>query len=337
MRCPRLNELPPPTPDKAGWPWTEESRQLPEKMLDGRHWPRITIVTPSYNQGGFLEETIRSVLLQGYPNLEYVVMDGGSSDGSVDIVRRYERHIGYWKSEKDDGQSDALSKGFSMAQGAILGWINSDDMLAPGALQKVAEAWVTDRPTLVAGTVEDFVDGHFGEEHSVVRQRHISFANLLSPWMPNITCHQPGILFSEEVYRAVGGIARHWFMKMDYDLFLRMLKQDDRVSPLSETIAYFRLHANAKTAISSPREMEEHRQVTEPYLEYLSKTKRLRLRTYYAHISFVMFFKRLFTGRWEYAKGHIRMLGEVISPTVAILMVGWIARYIWRKKLRVRT
>jgi hypothetical protein len=116
-----------------------------------------------------------------------------------------------------------------------------------------------------------------------------------------------------------------------------MLKLDDRVSALDETIAYFRLHANAKTAIYAPRELIEHRRVTESYLECLSRAERLRLQTYYAHISFVMFFKRLFTGRWEYAKGHMELLREVISPTVAILMTGWIARYIWRKKWRVKT
>ena len=91
MKCPRLNELPPPPPGKTGWPWTEESAQLPDRIADGREWPRLSIVTPSYNQGAFLEETIRSVLLQGYSNLEYFVIDGESSDNSVEIIRKYEQ------------------------------------------------------------------------------------------------------------------------------------------------------------------------------------------------------------------------------------------------------
>ncbi|PWB67658.1 MAG: glycosyltransferase, partial [Deltaproteobacteria bacterium] len=88
--------------------------------------PKISIVTPSFNQGSFLEETIRSVISQGYPNLEYIVMDGGSTDGSVDIIRRYREHIAFWKSGPDAGQSDALRQGFQRATGEILAWLNSD-------------------------------------------------------------------------------------------------------------------------------------------------------------------------------------------------------------------
>jgi cellulose synthase/poly-beta-1,6-N-acetylglucosamine synthase-like glycosyltransferase len=109
MRCPTLSDLPPPPPQKTGWPWTEESLQLPDLMPNGSEWPQISIVTPNYNYGQFIEETIRSVLLQGYPNLEYIIIDGASTDNSSEIVQRYESWLSYWISEEDKGQSDAIN------------------------------------------------------------------------------------------------------------------------------------------------------------------------------------------------------------------------------------
>src|ERR1700738_1526878 len=110
----------------TGWPWTTETPRLPAVRPDGSRWPRITIVTPSFNQGQFIEETIRSVLLQGYPNLEYIIIDGGSTDNTVEIIKKYEPWIACWVSEKDRGQSDALNKGFARATGQILAWLCSD-------------------------------------------------------------------------------------------------------------------------------------------------------------------------------------------------------------------
>src|SRR5881628_3421443 len=134
MRCPRLNELPAAQVGKTGWPWTEESRRLQDQMPDGRPWPRISVVTPSYNQGQFIEETIRSILLQGYPDLEYLVLDGASTDNSVEIIKQYSPWLSYWTSEPDSGQSDAINRGLKMATGDFATWINSDDMLCKNAL-----------------------------------------------------------------------------------------------------------------------------------------------------------------------------------------------------------
>ena len=141
MRCPTLAELPPPPAGKTGWPWTVESPQLPDTMPDGKPWPRISIVTPSYNQGQFIEETIRSALLQGYPHLEYIIIDGGSTDDSVGVIKKYQPWLAYWVSEEDRGQSHAINKGFERATGGIMNWINSDDFLAVDALREVAVAF----------------------------------------------------------------------------------------------------------------------------------------------------------------------------------------------------
>jgi len=128
-----LQEL--PSAKKHGWPRTEEVNKL---IYEGDDWPKITIVTPSYNQGNYLEETIRSVLLQNYPNLEYIIIDGGSTDNTKNIIKKYENWITYWISEPDYGQSNAINKGMRQSTGQILNWINSDDIFLPKAFYYVA-------------------------------------------------------------------------------------------------------------------------------------------------------------------------------------------------------
>ena len=141
MRCPTLSELPTPPRGKRGWPLTEETPQLPDTMPDGQPWPGVSIVTPSYNQGRFIEETIRSVLLQGYPDLEYIIIDNSSVDNSVEIIRKYEKWLTYWVSEPDKAQSQAINKGFEKATSEIYAWLNSDDYLLKDALKNVAHAY----------------------------------------------------------------------------------------------------------------------------------------------------------------------------------------------------
>jgi len=133
-----FHPLPLPPSGRSGWPWETALLALPEHMPDGSPWPRISIVTPSYNQGRFIEETIRSVLLQGYPNLEFLVIDGGSTDDSVEIIRRYAPWLSYWESEHDRGQVHAINKGLERATGIWFNWLNSDDILLPKALATLA-------------------------------------------------------------------------------------------------------------------------------------------------------------------------------------------------------
>src|SRR5262245_4883167 len=144
MRCPTLFDLPPPPAGKTGWPWTVETPPLPAQRPHDTPWPRISIVTPSYNQCEFIEETLRSVLLQGYPDLEYIVIDGGSTDGAVDIIRKYAPWLTHWVSEPDRGQAHAINKGFDFASGLVLNWLNSDDVFAPEALGHVGELFATE-------------------------------------------------------------------------------------------------------------------------------------------------------------------------------------------------
>uniref|UniRef100_B8HLJ5 Glycosyl transferase family 2 n=1 Tax=Cyanothece sp. (strain PCC 7425 / ATCC 29141) TaxID=395961 RepID=B8HLJ5_CYAP4 len=136
--APPLTDLPAPLHPGVGWPWLAQPKSLPELQPNGREWPKITIVTPSFNQGHFIEATIRSVLLQGYPNLEYLVLDGGSTDNSVEIIKKYEPWLTFWTSEPDGGQSGAINRGLRQSTGEWFNWLNSDDILLPNALINLA-------------------------------------------------------------------------------------------------------------------------------------------------------------------------------------------------------
>nr|WP_294899517.1 glycosyltransferase family 2 protein [uncultured Pedobacter sp.] len=126
--------------DKSNWPYKVNLDE--QRFSEHINWPKISVITPSYNQGAYIEETILSVLNQGYPNLEYIIIDGGSSDDTVNIIKRYATHLNYWTSEKDFGQTDAINKGFEKATGTIFSYLNSDDCYYEGALQKIAEAYL---------------------------------------------------------------------------------------------------------------------------------------------------------------------------------------------------
>lgn len=126
---------------RQGWPWDRELPSATSKVAEGGGWPRITVVTPSYKQGRFIETTIRSILLQSYPNLEYVIIDGGSTDGTIDIIKKYEPWITRWVSEPDRGMYDAINKGFARATGDIMAWSNTDDVYLPGAFRTIGSVF----------------------------------------------------------------------------------------------------------------------------------------------------------------------------------------------------
>lgn len=244
MSVVRLQELPPPPSGRAGWPWDTAAGPLPPTMPDSSPWPRISIVTPSFRQAPFLEETLRSVLLQGYPNLQYVVMDGGSTDGSVEIIKRYAPWLDHWVSERDGGQSDALRKGFARATGDIFAWVNSDDLLLPGALAAVAEAWRREPGTLIAGPVVWFE--HISGAETLRCQRGLSFGQMVRHWSRECEFHQPGVFFPRDAYLAAGGVNESFRYAMDYDLFCRILRHT-RATLVPEPLARFRYHATSKT------------------------------------------------------------------------------------------
>lgn len=250
MHCPTLIELLPPPSGKTGWPWTEESPQLPDTMPDGSPWPKVSIVTPSYNQAQFIEETIRSVMLQGYPDLEYIILDGGSTDGSVEIIRKYVDWLAYWVSEPDRGQSDALNKGFQRAHGEILAWLNCDDTYLPGAVRIAAQYLMEHPDVAVVYGGANFVDDN-GE--LVRRGRAIEF-DLNRPCESIIP--QPAAFFRRAAFEGVGGLDINLHYRMDLDLWVRMASKF-KLHNIPYALANIRVSLNTKTASMSEQHWDE--------------------------------------------------------------------------------
>jgi glycosyltransferase involved in cell wall biosynthesis len=258
-RAPTRDDLPSPPEDNTGWPWTKQSAPLPDTQPEGTPWPKISIVTPSYNQGQFIEETIRSVLLQGYPNLEYIVIDGGSTDGTVDVLEKYDPWIDHWVSESDDGQSDAINKGLCKCTGTIFNWLNADDLLVPHALRRIGEAmgghdvlaaqgWRMDERRTNLHQFSDFtceglIIGHADSSGSMFTQQAV--------W-----------LRTDQV-KECGGVDPDIEYAMDQDLYIRYTRQFDNVCYLDRPVSVFRLHEDSKTGQATDHFRESQQRILE--------------------------------------------------------------------------
>ena len=220
---------------------------------------KLTIVTPSFNQGRFLEETILSVLNQGYEPIEYIVIDGGSTDESASIIRRYEDKIAYWVSEKDRGQVHALNKGLEKATGDVFAFINSDDVYLPGALSAVMSHF-EDNPgsKWVCGDTIMFGEGH--DTRLIHANVPLSAAHCLS-WA--YRAPQPGHFWKTEIVR--GGFEERWNYDFDHDMYVRLLLEGYKCEYIALPMAAYRLHPVSKTIAEGHRQLEEFDQIAEFY------------------------------------------------------------------------
>mgnify|MGYP001229792368 CR=1 FL=1 len=206
--------------------------------------PLVSIVTPSYNQAHFLEETIQSVLEQDYPNIEYIIIDGGSTDGSVNLIRKYEHRLAYWVSEPDKGQSQAINKGFARSHGQILAWLNSDDLYLPGALRHAV--WTLQRSE-ASGVVSGACGVISADGHRIGVYRAPTRPPSVRSLLLNGNCiAQPSTFFRRSDFERVGGLDENLHYPMDLHLWLRLLSFTT-LTPVPRMLAAFRLHPLSKT------------------------------------------------------------------------------------------
>jgi len=267
MRCATLAELPPPPRDKSAWPWAEESPQLPDPMPDGSAWPKVSIVTPSYNQGQFIEETIRSVLLQGYPNLEYIIIDGGSTDNSVEIIRKYEPWLAHWVSEPDRGQGHAINKGLRVSSGQVMNWLNSDDCFKPGALPHVIAYFRSNGAAQVLCGFRQVFRGHRMSRITSVRA-------YLKPDRYTLSrcCYiaQETTFWKRSVWATIGQLDETFQFALDYDYWQRILAAGYRFCLLPCFLGLFRAHLHSK---GTRQQDTRTRELARIYWRYLGTTK----------------------------------------------------------------
>jgi glycosyltransferase involved in cell wall biosynthesis len=231
------------------WPWNCDENNLIFSKTD--IYPKISIITPSYNQGVYIEETILSILHQNYPNLEYIIIDGGSTDNTIEIISKYEKWIDIIISEKDSGQSNAINKGWKLATGEITTWINSDDYLAPNCLYEIAKLYRERhcQNNLFAGKVINFYDN--SEKKYEIIQKNVNFENVIRFWKKSCFWHQPGIFFPMKLIIENNYLDEKHHYSMDFDLLCKVLKNSSVIYS-EKVFTYFRLHDVSK-GISSPQ------------------------------------------------------------------------------------
>lgn len=240
----KVVDLPPPPPGQTGWPWTKHNGDSTIPAKDDAFYPRISIVTPSFNQGRFIEETIRSVLLQNYPNFEYIIIDGGSTDQTLDVIRKYDKWITCWVSEQDRGQSHALNKGFALATGNVLAYINSDDLYEAEALKKVMHSFSKSLESgLVVGSCILF-DGD-KTQRIIEPSWPDTPAFFLQPFGSPFA--QPASFWSREAFERAGGFDESLNYVLDREFFLKLALDGLQPKLVPAALARYRDHPDTKT------------------------------------------------------------------------------------------
>jgi len=246
--------------------------------------PKLTVITPSFNQGRFIERTIRSVLDQGYPNLEYVIVDGGSTDDSIEVIRRYEDRLAWWVSEPDDGQSHAINKGLERTSGEVVAYLNSDDYFLPGAFDTAMSALERSGRSWVAGGAFDVEEGDPPKRLRVWRPKPPSYCEGRTPgrhWWMLVPWHvpQPSCFWRRDLFDRFGTFRLDMHYAFDAEFMLRLAFGEELPELLPENFLSVRsVHPEQKTYEMTNSWPEIHRFV-ELYSPQLTPRERIRMRT----------------------------------------------------------
>lgn len=226
------------------------------------NWPKISIVTPSFNQGKYIEETILSIITQNYPNLEYIIIDGGSTDNTLEVIKKYDQYITYWVSEADEGQADAINKGINKCTGEIFNWVNSDDYLQPLSLKKIAHYFLNNDIQVLGGkrrrfySKNNYIPIHYSHDSLSLRQ-DTEEAVAYNPFI------QLPTFFLLKVIQELNGVNSQFHYIMDAELWIRYLLKygQNKILLVEDWLANYRLHETSKTVAQQQKFREELNQV----------------------------------------------------------------------------
>lgn len=290
-------------PDKSSWPWTGALSFLDYDQ--SINWPKISIVTPSYNQGIFLEETILSILNQNYPNLEYIIIDGASSDNSIDIVKKYKKYLKYWVSEKDEGQTHAINKGLLHCNGQIFNWINSDDILLPHALKHVAMCWLKTQASIVSADCE-IQDLDKNSLYISISKIPKNICDFIPPG--KVILNQPSTFLDMRIFNKIRYLNQNLHFAMDWECYFNVflfLLQEPMSAKIDIPLSRAKFYEGTKTSQGwSNFELE----ILEIVQQSLPKLNRTELKVAQKYLD-----NKAFQTRIEYTINNKKGLSELIT------------------------
>lgn len=256
---------------------------------------KISIITPSFNQAQYLEETILSIKNQRYSDIEHIIIDGGSTDGSIDIIKKYETSLAYWVSEKDSGQVEAINKGFKICKGDIVAWLNSDDLLTSDSLKIVSKVFQEKKPIWIAGKCE-FIDSD-GSSQKIYNQE---FPDSLVNWIRLLmTGHsyqvlQPSIFFTKRILDEIELLETRYNYSFDHEFFLRIFKKFGPPEIINDIISKFRIHGASKTVSENEKFIYENKRIGRNFFKELTIKDKFKVQQFLFRHRFKIFLDRKF-------------------------------------------